>query len=327
MNDRFGRKINYLRISITDRCNLSCFYCKGMGKVVSHAEILRYEDMERLLRAACSLGIKKVRLTGGEPFLRRNFWDFLTKLTANFPELDFRITTNATLLAQEDAILRLKDLGIFKLNISLDTFSPKKFKLITKTDLLKNVLKAIELGLKHGLGLKINVVALKGINDDELEKFVLFACEHPVDVRFIEFMPIGQKNLWSQDYFWSSEQILNAIQKIVTLEKLKHLYTSGPATVYKIVGGKGRIGVISPLSNHFCNECNRLRITSVGRLRPCLFSDQEYKLVGLLRNPKISQNQLELVLAKISLNKPIGTELLKQKNKEVCLTKMVNIGG
>ncbi|SDN90505.1 cyclic pyranopterin phosphate synthase [Desulfonauticus submarinus] len=326
--DKHGRGISYLRLSITDRCNLRCFYCQGVrGKLVSHHDILRYEDMEKLLYVASELDIKKVRLTGGEPFLRRNFFEFLEKLTSKFPEFDFRITTNGTITGNRNSLVRLKEMGLKGLNVSLDTFSRDKFVQITGKDLLSEVLNTIYLGVEIGLRIKVNAVALKGINDSELKQFVQLAIDYPVDVRFIEFMPVGEKTLWKRDYFWSAEEILQEMQKIVELTPVQHKVNSGPARVFVIKEGKGRIGVISPLSNHFCNECNRLRFTSQGKLRPCLFSDKEYNLLGLLRNSKISLSQLKKVIELIGKNKPIGAHLLAERQKEVCLTKMVNIGG
>ncbi|MDQ7033213.1 MAG: GTP 3',8-cyclase MoaA [Desulfonauticus sp.] len=327
LTDQHGRELRYLRFSVTDRCNLRCFYCQGMTKVVSHKDILRYEDIEKLLVVAQRLGFKKVRLTGGEPFLRRNFFDFLERLSKKFSELDFRITTNGTLINDDNLLSKLKALGIKGLNVSLDTFSRDTFEKITGKDLLHNVVDTIYMGLDLGLRIKVNVVALKGINDQELKQFIDLACLFPVDVRFIEFMPIGDKTIWKKEYYWSAEDILKNIKEMVPLIPIEHGQNSGPAKIFEIKDGRGRIGVISPLSNHFCAECNRLRFTSQGRLRPCLFSDKEFNLLGLLRSPKITLERLEKVITLIAQNKPMGFHLLKMYQNKVCSTTMVSIGG
>lgn len=284
--------------------------------------------MQKFLLVARNLGIKKVRITGGEPFFRRNFWQFLEKVGKKFSDFDFRLTTNGTLLQSKVELRRLKEIGFKGLNISLDTFNRKIFQEITGTDLLDRVLQTIFWGLEVGLKIKVNAVALKNINDKELLDFVNFAYKYPLDVRFIEFMPIGNKTRWKKDYFWSAKEILASLKQEVDLDPLLSLgeeENSGPARVFKLVGGQGRIGVISPLSDHFCDSCNRLRITSQGRLRPCLFSDKEYNLLPLVRHPKLGIEYLEKVIRRASKNKPIGAHLLANKGK--CSSEMVQIGG
>ncbi|MDK2921362.1 MAG: 3,8-cyclase [Desulfonauticus sp.] len=327
--DKHGRSVSYLRLSITDKCNLRCFYCQGVrDPLVKHKEILRYEDMEKFLLVAESIGIKKVRLTGGEPFLRRNFWDFLEKLGKEFNNFDFRLTTNGTLIKSKKELLKLKELGFKGLNVSLDTFDKDKFLQITGASYLNQVLQTIFWGLEAGLKIKINAVALKGLNDKELVDFANFAYKYPVDVRFIEFMPIGQKTRWKKEYFWSAQDILRQLtQEVEVLPLDSQEQTAGPARVFQISGGKGRIGVISPLSDHFCERCNRLRITSQGRLRPCLFSDREYKLLALVRNSKLSLKHLEKVISLAIKHKPVGAHLLEKNKNKVCDSAMVGIGG
>ncbi len=329
--DKYGRGVSYLRLSVTDRCNLNCFYCRDsrIFKFMPHDYILRYEEMLRVISAAQECGVSKLRLTGGEPFVRKGFTSFLEMICADHPEMDMRITTNATLLSGE--MHKLKNKGLGHLNISLDTLDRKKYAKITGRDLYSSVRDAIDEGLAEGLRLKVNVVAMRGVNDDELSDFIQFALDYPLDVRFIEFMPIGGKTLWNQDFHWPCEDIVRDAGELTHLEPINSRNkTSGPAKLYSLPQGQGRLGVISPLSNHFCNECNRLRVTPDGRLRTCLFSDKEYRLRGLLRSPKISQAQLRKVLKKAGEDKPLGYKILQEhqkKEESVCQKIMSAIGG
>ncbi len=331
-SDKYGRKVNYLRLSITDRCNLRCLYCSSCYnyKFISHEHILRYEESLALIKLAKDfLGISKVRFTGGEPFVRKGFVDFVEMVFENFPDLDLRITTNGTLL--EPFIKRLKKVGLKAINISLDTFAREKFRFITGRDLYNNVIKSIHKSIEEEIKVKINVVALKTINDGEIKDFIKFAHKYPVDVRFIEFMPIGKGSKWQRDFFLSSNEILDKAREVAELEPIMvKKEESGPANMFRIKGGKGRVGLISPLSNHFCATCNRIRITADGRLRTCLFSDREYKLRPLLRSEKIELNKVLDVMRRAVLKKPLGVEILKEKmgsGSSVCTKIMSAIGG
>ncbi|WP_457571835.1 GTP 3',8-cyclase MoaA [Desulfovulcanus sp.] len=339
--DQYGRGVSYLRLSVTDRCNLRCFYCRNCKylKFIPHQEILTYEEMFQIIQVGVDLGIQKIRLTGGEPFVRRDFLYFLARLRHKFPFLDLRVTTNGTLIANK--VLALKDMGINCINISLDTLKPEKFQEITGRDFYHHVRAGIDRCLEENIRVKINVVALKGVNDDELEDFVQFALTHPVDIRFIEFMPIGGRTMWNRDFYWPAKEILKAVQKITPLEPVEicartntdhasaNSDTSGPARIFALKEGRGRLGVISPLSDHFCDRCNRLRITPDGKLRTCLFSDKEYRLLPLLRSPKLGLVQLRKVLERAGRKKPLGYNLLsKEKNRQsVCQRVMSSIGG
>lgn len=331
IKDNYGRTVSYLRLSVTDRCNLNCFYCRPCKSMrfIPHDQILTYEDMFRLLGVVSEMDVPKVRLTGGEPFARRDILYFLNRVKDNYPELDMRITTNATLIAGK--IRALKDIGIKGLNISLDTLDPKKYADITGKDSLDNVLTSIDRCLEEGIRVKVNVVALKGINDDELEEFVNLAMTKPLDVRFIEFMPIGQKTLWNKEHFWPAREIIRDIGMLTGLNSVEQpVMNHGPARIYSLDQGAGRIGIISPLSNHFCGTCNRLRITADGRLRTCLFSDKDYRLLPLIRSSKISRKQIKAVLEKAGMKKPMGHELVEQKNGKstsFCKRVMSSIGG
>lgn len=329
LTDSHGRTVNYLRVSVTDRCNLRCMYCwstEGM-RFIPHNNIITYEEIARLVDISVGMGVSKVRLTGGEPFARRNFLGLVEMLLKKHPHLDLRLTTNATLMAGKAKALA--DLGVRYVNISLDTFDRKKFQQITGRDMLRNVTRSIDECLANGLGVKINTVALKGVNDDELPVFVNFARNNPVDVRFIEFMPMGSCSRWTEENFWSAEEIMEQASKLATLTKLeKGERRSGPAKLFGIEGGKGRLGFITPMTNHFCSSCNRLRITANGMLRTCLFSDSEVNLRELLRNEAMTDSDIADVMRKANSSKPLGVELLKAKRQnEVALTRMNAIGG
>lgn len=327
--DSHGRVVRYMRLSVTDRCNLRCFYCRSCEDLESipHEDILTYEEMLSLAKAAQEMDIQKLRLTGGEPFVRRDFLAFLGMLREECPGLDVRITTNATLLSGK--VPALKHLGVKRINISLDTMDPAKFKEITGRDMYDRVRQGIEECLRYGLKVKINAVAARGINDDELPLFIDFARNNPVDVRFIEFMPIGCATRWKGSTSWTSAEILEAAKQHATLTPLSRSHdTDGPARVFTIDGGVGRIGLISPLTNHFCNTCNRLRITSDGKLRTCLFSDKEFNLRRVLRHPRLGLKAALKIMRLAAINKPIGHDLLRMKlENQVCNKVMSSIGG
>lgn len=328
MRDGLGRSINYMRLSVTDRCNLRCIYCvsKGDREFIPHENILSYEEMLRLTKVAADLGVEKVRLTGGEPLARRDFLAFLGMLKEEVPGLDVRVTTNATMLSGK--VPALKHLGVSRVNISLDTLDAEKFKQITGRDFLFRVLESIDECLKYGLTVKLNVVGLKGINSDELPDFVNLALSKPLDLRIIEFMPIGCRSAWRPEKVWSADEILKDVAEITPIEAVTSSRTDGPARVFSLPEGVGRLGVISPVSNHFCDKCNRLRITSDGKLRTCLFSDTEHNLRSILRGSGDVDKELkECMLASLA-DKPLGRRLLEERKAvNVCDKPMTSIGG
>ena len=223
----------------------------------------------------------------------------------------------------------LKKIGVGRLNISLDTLDRETFKEVTGRDHLNDVLATISACLAAGIRVKVNAVAMKGINDKELGSFIDFARENPIDMRFIEFMPMGDDTK-SDSRFWSADDILEQGLQYATLKKEKvRPENHGPARMYSIEGGKGRLGLISPVSSHFCATCNRLRITSDGQLRTCLFSDRTYRLRNILRNPALDDNALRRVIAAATRDKPLGYHLLEQRSgcEGVCETQMSAIGG
>ncbi len=340
MTDDLGRVARYLRLSVTDRCNLRCTYCQSdiLHNFIPHENVLRYEELICVVGAAVGLGIKKIRLTGGEPFARKGFMAFLNMLHDNFPEVDLRITSNGTLIRPH--IKELKELGVKGINISLDSFDEKTFEQITRKDALHEVLKTLDALLDAGMHIKINAVAMRGTTDKELEKFIDYAMQHPVDVRFIEFMPMGDDTMWNKQSFISAEELLTKASEYATLsadathhgsDEKNQMY-SGPARMYKLSSGLGRIGFITAMSDHFCSSCNRLRVTSDGCVRTCLFADKEYVLRGILRNEHFDNARKEELIREIMVKamklKPLGDALLKAKEATAVAKKnMVSIGG
>ena len=330
LEDSHGRKASYLRISVTDRCNLRCTYCAGEGySFIPHPNILRYEELLDLMGMSVGLGVEKVRLTGGEPFVRKGFTEFMVKAASRFPELDLCVTTNGTLIG--DHVERLAEAGVRRINISLDTLDAAKFQRITGFDHYSTVRANIDRCQAAGMAVKVNAVAMKGVNDDELPGFLEFASTNKVDMRFIEFMPVGLETGWADDSVWKAKDILAQARELVELvpSVSKDAKQAGPARVFDIVGGKGRIGLISPYTNHFCNTCNRLRITSDGNLRTCLFSDKVYRLRPAFRNPKLGLPSVERIIRAAGQSKPLGYQLLEKMHsaKSVCQTRMASIGG
>jgi len=272
LKDNFHRTIDYLRISVTDRCNLRCRYCMPETGIPSfgHANIMRYEEILRVAGAAVGLGFRKIRITGGEPLVRQGITEFMRQLI-QLPGLrELTLTTNGVLLGEKAQ--ELYDLGVRRINVSLDTLKRKKFEYITRRDFLLNVMGGIHKAAKVGFyPIKINIVAIRGFNDDEILDFARLAEKQPYHVRFIEYMPIGDGNDWKPEQSISSEEIRHIIQQYRPLEPLEHDSMDGPAELYSFPGAAGRVGFISPLSNSFCESCNRLRLTADGKLRSCLF--------------------------------------------------------
>ncbi len=323
--DSHGRAVRYVRLSVTDRCNLRCRYCRVESTFIPHERVLRYEDMERFVDLAASTGVGKVRLTGGEPFVRKGFMDFLGRLRARHPAADLRVTTNGLLIGRYARDIR--NLGVH-VNLSLDTMRPERFAAVTGRDMLPRVLESLDALLEAGVSLKINAVAMRGVNDDELPDFLRFAAQHPVDVRFIEFMPMGDGTLWNNARYWPATDILARAGELAGLVPLPpRADTDGPARMYALEGGLGRFGLITPLSNHYCAACNRLRLTSDGRLRTCLYDDREYDLAPLLRDPARSDDELIAVLRDAVLDKPFGCQILDARRGAVAQRSMTAIGG
>ncbi|WP_054692223.1 GTP 3',8-cyclase MoaA [Syntrophomonas palmitatica] len=326
MRDRFEREINYLRISITDRCNLRCRYCMpedGVEKM-EHSSILNLEEMARLVNVAAQAGIHKVRLTGGEPLVRRNISQ-LIRYIAGLSEIDdIGITTNGILfgaVAEE-----LQQAGLKRVNFSLDSLKSERFRYLTRCGDLeavkKSIFKAIDLNMHP---VKINTVIIGQFNDDEILDFADLAYNYPVHIRFIEFMPVGDLRFWKKERVVSSEEIKSRIESRYKLITARRIAGNGPAKYYQIENGQGSIGFISPMSNHFCGECNRIRLTADGRLRACLYDKTEVDLKTPLRNGASDAELLDLFRKCIS-KKPAHHEMSSGWGIEN-ERKMYQIGG
>jgi len=297
--DRYKRNLNYLRVSITDRCNLHCIYCvpRELIPKCTHKEILRYEEILRLIRIGVQLGVTKVRVTGGEPLVRKGVYGFLEELTAIEGLTDVSLTTNGILLKKN--IRRIKSSGIKRINISLDTLNREKFQKITGHDRFHEVWKGIELAHEMGFEpVKINVVVMKDVNDDEIEKIAELSVSYPFHIRFIEHMPLGKTGTGNNPGLLAPE-IKSRVSALGELVPIGNGQNDGPAERYKFEGAKGEIGFILPISHHFCDKCNRLRLTASGQLRPCLLFDYQEDLKGPLRKGCLDQELVEIFIRAI----------------------------
>ncbi|HWR58445.1 MAG TPA: GTP 3',8-cyclase MoaA [Thermodesulfovibrionales bacterium] len=325
LRDNFHRTIDYLRISITDRCNLRCIYCMPPGGVrpIEHKEILTYEEMIRIVRVAAELGVRKVRITGGEPLSRKNV-TFLISSIKGIPGIeDMSLTTNGVLLARYAK--ELADAGLDRVNISLDSLKADRYREITRGGEIGKVMAGIEAAEKAGLmPVKINMVPVRGLNDDEIEDFARITVNTPYHVRFIEFMPIGARDFWSEEKYVSTGEIRTAVEKIGPLFPVR-LRKTGPGRYFRFEKASGVIGFISALTHHFCGDCNRLRITADGKLRPCLFSETEIDLKPALLNQS-SGSELERLLRLSIAVKPEGHNINRRADIEI-LRAMSKIGG
>jgi len=291
---------------------------------VPHDQVLSYEEMLHLVGLSIKAGIRKVRLTGGEPLVRKGFIPFLEKLSAFEDLKEISLTTNGVLL--KEFASDIKRCGICRINVSLDSLDSRKFVRITGRDYFHRVLEGIEEAERLGFNpIKINVVAMRGINDDEILDFGRLTLTKPYHVRFIEFMPIGKNNSWTSDRFISADEILDTIRTLGDLKALENHSLDGPAQRYKLQGAKGEIGLIGAISNHFCDRCNRLRLTAEGHLRGCLFSDKEIDIKTPLRQGRSEEDLLDLV--KLAIDKKPKDHGLVQTDPKKCVRHMSSIGG
>ncbi len=304
--DPFGRPINYLRVSVTDRCNLRCVYCMPPNgvKSIPHEQILRYEEIHLVAQAAARLGINKLRLTGGEPLARAYLVNLVSMLDQVEGLDDISLTTNGVLLQRYAA--ELKQAGLKRVNISLDSLQDKKFHRITRLGRLQDVLKGIEAAEQAGLHpVKINTVVLRGLNDDEIVDFARMTVEQGWHVRFIELVPIGEGQ--GGQWFMPISEIKSLIEKQGSLEPTPST-GNGPAKYFRLPGAKGTIGFINAVTEHICVQCNRLRLTANGKLRPCLLSDDEIDLRERLREGA-SVEEISSLIEKAVAAKPQGHQL------------------
>jgi len=285
LTDSLGRTINYLRLSVTDRCNMRCFYCMPMEGIVKkeHEAVLSYEELQLIAETAVKLGIEKIRITGGEPLVRVGIVDFLRNLAAIPGLRHLALTTNGLLLAEMAADLHKA--GVQRLNVSLDSFKPQTFREITRGGDLKRVLAGLDAAEQAGFPPpKINCVIMRGVNDTEILDFAERTLLRGNPVRFIEYMPAIKEDGW-QRYCISGDEILQRIAERYTLEQVDKGPFAGPSRDFRIPGAQGSIGIITAVSGHFCSECNRIRITSTGKAKGCLFSDARTDLIPWLRPP------------------------------------------
>jgi GTP 3',8-cyclase len=332
MLDKYKREINYLRVSITDRCNLRCVYCmpkEGVSRL-GHEDILRYEEMLRIIRIAKKLGIAKVRVTGGEPLVRRGVAEFLSSLGELGLE-DNSLTTNGVLL--ESLAEPIRRAGVGRINVSLDSLDPERYFRITRGGDLSAVLRGLEQADRAGFSpIKINVVTVRGFNDDETLEFARLTLEKPYHIRFIELMPIGAQGEDKEKYV-SNDELMERIGRMGTLLPVENgkqgKKIEGPARLFRLEGARGGIGFISPSSHNFCHACNRLRLTADGGLRACLMVDGEIDLKTPMRKG-CTDEELERLIRKAIENKPLGQHTEgagEDRSRKKCAREMSTIGG
>jgi len=304
--DHYDRLHRNLRISITDRCNIRCFYCMPDESIIfkPKAEILTFEEIERFVRVLATAGVNKLRLTGGEPLVRAHLPDLVSRLAAIDGIDDLALTTNGILLADQAELL--KKAGLQRINISLDTLSAETFQRITRRSGLDRVLAGIAAAQEAGFEkVRLNAIAIRGLTENEIVPLGHFARRHNVELRFIEFMPLDAENQWQSDQVLSGTAIRQQLEATFgALEPVERLDSSQPAVDYKFADGGGQIGFINPVSQPFCSDCNRLRLTAEGQVRNCLFSTTEWDARELLRDGSSDQQILDLVRDCVAHKKP-----------------------
>ena len=316
MLDKFGREITYLRLSVTDLCNLRCRYCmpeEGVPKK-DHAAMLTEDEMILAVEAAASLGITKLRITGGEPLVKKNILS-ICRRAARVPGIrEVCMTTNG--LRLPELAVPLRSAGVRRLNISLDTLDPEKYAQITRCGVLSDALAGIHAALEAGFEkIKLNAVLIGGFNDDEIEEMAKLTLRYPLDMRFIELMPMGENGFGKEAYLPYTE-VLRRLPELMPLPG-----EGGAAKLYRLPGALGNVGLISPVSAHFCSGCNRLRLTADGKLKPCLHSSAEYPIKGL------DKAGMTAVMREAILGKPEWHGLLDYANRSQSARSMNRIGG
>lgn len=328
--DRFGRAHNYLRISVTDQCNLRCLYCmpeEGM-EFLPPEQVMSYEEITSVVQVAAKMGISKLRITGGEPLVRKDIEQLIAALAAIPGIDDIALTTNGILLAKKAQAL--KEAGLHRVNISLDTLDPARFRMIARRGDLSKVMEGIEASAKAGFHpIKINCVLLKGINEDEVSDFLRMSVDHPLHVRFIEYMPIGHADEgWKKHYLPLSRVLEICDEAGYTYERLQLMKGNGPSEDWKIAGAKGSFGLIHPVSNHFCEQCNRLRLTSDGSLKPCLYWVDELNVRPLIGDEEGMKQLFMRALDLKPLNHEMAAKLMDEsQSHEPTARRMSQIGG
>jgi cyclic pyranopterin phosphate synthase len=325
LHDKFGRQITDLRISVTDRCNFRCVYCRSADpeNYRDHDEILSWAELNRLARIFKTLDIRKMRVTGGEPMVRPGVEEFISHLRTLGVE-DISMTTNGHLLAERCA--GLVSAGLHRLNISLDSLDPRKFERITRTRSFASVMRGIDAVQSSTIApAKINAVLVRGINDDEIENFAAFARERGLIMRFIEFMPLDADQHWTRDVVVPAAEVYERIHSCWPLEQIPH-HHSETARKYRFADGAGgEIGLIAPVTQPFCGHCSRLRLTADGKIRTCLFSKEDHDLRSLLREGADDEG-LELYISSVVMEKEQGHRI-NESDFRPPSRSMVFIGG
>ncbi|MGB7923122.1 MAG: GTP 3',8-cyclase MoaA [Pyrinomonadaceae bacterium] len=306
LKDSYGRAIRDLRVSLTDRCNFRCFYCLPHGEppVAPKEQMLTYEEIEYVVGIFVSMGIEKVRLTGGEPMMRRDIETLVEKLSALKPELtDLALTTNGYFLPGR--ALGLKEAGLDRITISLDSLKPETFKRMTGVDVLERVLEGIEAAREAGLApIKVNVVVVRGHNEEEVVDFARFARSTGVSLRFIEFMPLDSGHEWSREMVVSGREIMRRIDEQFPLVPLNVRRGSETSSRYRFAdGAQGEIGIIAPVTEPFCGACSRIRLTADGQIRTCLFSTVEHSLRDVVRSSNASRAEIVEFIESVVMKK------------------------
>ena len=317
MIDRLGRNITYLRISVTDKCNLRCRYCMPEEGVCrkNHNEMLTEDEIIMAVEAAAALGIKKIRITGGEPLVKKNIVS-ICRRTAAVPGIEeVCLTTNGILLPQLGKAL--KEAGVKRINLSLDTLDEEKYTYITRIGKLEAFRAGLEAALEAGFEkIKVNAVLIGGFNDNEITTLANLTREYPLDMRFIELMPMYDSGDFGMDAYLPYSRVLEKLPEAVAVP-----HDGGVAKLYRLPGAKGNIGLISPVSAHFCGECNRLRLTADGKLKPCLHAPDEYSIKGL------DFDGMKAVMEQAIWNKPAWHGDLDAINRSKAPRNMNEIGG
>ena len=325
--DQFGRKITYLRISVTDRCNLRCVYCMPAEGIdwQPHENIMRFEEILEVIRIAAENGVSSIRITGGEPLVRRGIAQLIKRISQIKAVEDISLTTNGVLL--KEMAEELANSGLRRINISLDTLQEDRFKQITRIGQFEQVWQGILAAERVGMGpIKINTVVVRGVNEDEICDIAQLTLDKPWHVRFIEFMQFNNVNGMSEllgnknDQYYSVKEMKTVLEPY-GLNRVASTFGAGPSKLYKLDNAKGFIGFIAPVGDHFCQQCNRLRLTADGNLRPCLLSDIEIPVLPALRNGEPVLPYLQ----KAVKYKPLSHQLA---DKPVPFTRcMTQIGG
>jgi cyclic pyranopterin phosphate synthase len=324
--DQFNRTINYIRISVTDRCDFRCIYCMAEKmEFLPKTQLLSLEEIDRIASIFISLGVEKIRITGGEPLVRKNIDSLFSSLSKNKGLKELTLTTNASQLKKK--ALMLKSSGVKRINISLDSLDPLTFKKMTRTGVLEDVLKGIEHAVEVGFEkIKLNTVLMKGINDHELFELIDYAIKHGLDISFIEEMPLGSTDFERKVTAVSNNDVLEKIKDKYSVKSIS-LSTGGPAKYWQVEGSNTRVGLISPHSHNFCEDCNRVRISCKGELFLCLGQEEKIELMPLLRNHLHDDRPIKDAIINSMKIKPLSHEFNLNQSKPAIVRFMSHTGG